>query len=198
MEALRPATDRRRTDSGETLAGSPVPVHRCERTRTLPGRGRTDFQVRLGEELRKARTEQGMTVEEVSQALNGTVGAAALRTYERGTRSVGLIPFLQLAALLNLQLSEVQAMLSDWPERGSTPLQLRSPALSGIRLNAQAVRDASSDPWAPLTQYLNHIDPARSLDTFVLAAGQQKNLAAQLRTTPEVLLHQMSHDRLLD
>ena len=159
-----------------------------------------EFRRELGMRLRQARIDRGLVLRQVELAMGSTVTVEALRTYERGSRSISLITLLRLSAFYRTDIR--QLLPTDMPAPLPSPVfdrngPPRRPSGRNLILDADAVRAADTVGWAPLIRYVHAVDPAAGRRVFVLSPGQLANLAAIFRTTVVELIDRLADSKLV-
>ena len=132
---------------------------------------------RIGEQLRRIRRQQGLSLAEVQEKSNGDWKAVVVGAYERGTRAVSITRLARLAAFYQVPLSDVLPggrVGSDKPGEPRTVLDL-------TRLDRDDRRLAAIARFA---DHLQRVRGDRNGRVLTLRGGDLATIASAVGTDP--------------
>ncbi|MEX1177382.1 MAG: transcriptional regulator [Nitriliruptor sp.] len=105
----------------------------------------------VGERLRRARVDRGMSLQDVERRSDGRWKAAVVGSYERGDRNISATRLLELAEFYGVTVAEIlPGELAAPPKRADT----------GVVLDLEAL-GALGPTWAGLRRYCESIQQQR-------------------------------------
>ena len=140
------------------------------------------FPQQVGEVLRRARQEAGLTLQEVQRRSRGKFKASAVGSYERGERTISIDRFCGLAQIYGVPADR---LLADILNRASPEvrqeLTINVPSLS-------LVREEIARPAAELIHRVKEQRGDYMSEVITLRSGDLEALAFVTRSNPRSLI----------
>ncbi len=151
--------------------------------------------VKLGQQLRKIRTANQLSLKQVEKISKGRFKASIVGSYERGERAVSAYRLMELASLYGVSGAYLVT-------EAATPARRRSKhdPDAGIRINLERVSQISKEGYRDLKTYIESIKVARDDPTnTVLTLRDQDlpNLSAAMGIPTKETLDVMDELQLL-
>jgi transcriptional regulator with XRE-family HTH domain len=147
----------------------------------------TGADVRLGAQLRRVRTQQGLSLHGVEARSGGQIRASVLGAYERGERRVSLVRLHLLADFYRVPVGEL--LPASLPDRPAEP---DDEARIVIDLVALEARRDDLPVLARYAEGLRSLRGDRGGRVLTVRADDLRTLAAAQGTSPEVLRRQLA------
>ncbi len=145
---------------------------------------------RLGDRLRRVRSQQGRSLYAVEQASGGTIKASVLGAYERGERSVSLSRLHELAAFYRVPVRE----LLPEPAPAAPPRRRPSLVIDLVALERQQAQAPRLARYVEGIRSKRHDHQGRVL---TVRADDLEILAAADGTSPEQLREDLEAVRVV-
>lgn len=152
----------------------------------------TAYAVALGERLRKVRTQQDRSLNDVERSSRGEFKASVLGAYERGERAISVARLRTLADFYRIPLSELM------PQRTSMtvtpPVAVFHPA--GVRIDLSRLTTEHYDDADTVGRFVNNIRTRRgdyNGRIITIRRDDLRALAAVLDLAPAELRGRLAH-----
>ena len=140
------------------------------------------FSEAVGEVLRRARRERGLTLHEVRRRSRGRFKPSSVGCYERGERAISLDRFCQLAAVYGMPADRLLAdILAQLAPEGRREIVIDLNRLSGLR----------TDEARLVSEFVHKIKSERGdylTDVITLRSGDLEAQALATGVKPQMLL----------
>jgi transcriptional regulator with XRE-family HTH domain len=155
----------------------------------------SDYQRRLGTQLRAIRQQQGLTLQEVEERSQGHWKAVVVGSYERGDRAVSVAKLAELGEFYGVPVSELLPG-DTGPRRAGAPVEVRR-----IKLDLRALDRGDLNPeLAPVSRFAHTIQLQRGdYNGSVLTIRDEdlRALSVVYGTEPEELVVRLKDEGVL-
>ena len=159
-------------------------------TRTVFGRqgvrGVKDMSKEIGEALRRARKQRGLTLHQVDRLSGGRFKPSSVGSYERGTRTISTPLFIELSALYGVPPDRLlsEALASS-----------QSEAITDVVIDLTRLPRLQGEETRVVIEFVERVQAQRRgphSDVITLRAGDLQVLAASAGVQPRALLNLLS------
>lgn len=150
--------------------------------------------IKLGQQLRKVRTANQLSLKQVEKISKGRFKASIVGSYERGERAVSAYRLMELASLYGVSGAYLVA------EAARTQSRRKHDPDAGIRIDLQRVSEVGKKDYRDLKTYIDSIKIARddpSSTILTLRDQDLPHLSAALGTPTKETLEMMDQLQLL-
>lgn len=144
--------------------------HDDRRCKHQAGEGQMIDQQKLGQQLRKMRTANHLSLKQVEKLSKGRFKASIVGSYERGERSVSAYRLVELASLYGVSPAYV---VSEASRAGS---RRRHDPNAGIRVDVQRVAQIGKEGYRDLKTFIDSIRVARDDPTQTILTLRDQDL----------------------